>query len=251
MYFNTIKIQNNPYCFTFIVNFLYRTQVNSFKYTNSTYQSSINGSESLSTNVYTFRYIFGLIQALPERWRLTIDIVPNICADFKEPIGNEDFIFYGAVLAMKRVGPNREYGFGLAYASYVSLFEGPFIIPIYTLIKKKGKLTTRMILPTYFQQLYELNKNTQVGYRIDIDGNFHNVLYNKELAEFDLNAISNIKLTAGPYIQRKLFGDLYLNGKIGIIPVNYFSVLDDKRDKELSFFTGSNIYAKFGLSLLK
>lgn len=80
---------------------------------------------------------------------------------------------------------------------------------------------------------------------------FHNVLYNKELAEFDLNAISNIKLTAGPYIQRKLFGDLYLNGKIGIIPVNYFSVLDDKRDKELSFFTGSNIYAKFGLSLLK
>ena len=108
-----------------------------------------------------------------------------------------------------------------------------------------------MIFPTYFQQLYEINRNTQVGYRIDIDGNFHNVMCSKEIEEFDLNAISNIKLIAGPYIQQKLFGDLYLNGKIGIIPVNYFCVLDDKRDKELNFFTGSNIYVKFGLSLLK
>ena len=152
---------------------------------------------------------------------------------------------------MKRAGPNRKYGFGLAYASYVSLFEGPFIIPLYTSIKKKGKLTTRMILPTYFQQLYELNNNTQVGYRIDIDGNFHNLMCSKEIEEFDLNAISNIKLTAGPYIQRKLFGDFYLNGKIGIIPINFFCILDDNRNKELSYFTKSNIYIKFGISLLK
>jgi hypothetical protein len=67
---------------------------NSIKYNNNTYQSSTNGTDLYSTNVHTFRYIFGLIQALPERWRLTVNLVPNICTDFKEPIGSEDFFLW-------------------------------------------------------------------------------------------------------------------------------------------------------------
>lgn len=213
------------------------------------YVAEIDSQEaSIQETYHSFQYTLGLIQVLPKRWRLLLNVSPTLASDFREPLSSDDFVLQLSAMAMKRSGTHFQYGFGLAYTNR---FGRPLLLPILSLTYKKDNWLTTAVIPAYISQFYIFSDRSRVGVTAAIYGNLYNVSRDNAALSLDLNRVSYSRITIGPEYQLRLFKDLYLNTKAGIVVRNILEFQDDDLNTELDLEVGRKLFFNVGLRLLK
>ncbi|TLX73512.1 hypothetical protein E9993_15490 [Labilibacter sediminis] len=188
----------------------------------------------------------GLIVALKNRWKLISVVTPTLASDFEKKVSSDDFLTQASVIAAKRTSPFCEYGFGLALTTR---FGRELLIPLATLTYKKNNWTTLMILPAYLSQYYEIN-NTKIGLKMSIFGNLYN-LSNPPNDNIEMDKLGYSRITIGPDISTKLFGNFYLNFNAGLAVRNKLESINTNKQVEMELSTKEKFFFNIGISLLK
>jgi hypothetical protein len=197
---------------------------------------------------HSIQYRIGILKVLPKSWKFLINAAPTIASDFKESIQSDDFIVQASTMLTKRSSPAFEYGFGV---SYTTRYGNPFIIPLASIIYKKKKWLSLMILPAYISHYYTFNKNTRLGLKMAVNGSFYNASFNNGVSMFDLNRVSYSRINIGPDFQTRLFSDFFINIGTGIAMRNILAFEDDDFNKELEFNVDKKVFFNIGIKFLK
>ncbi len=224
---------------------------NSLSYVYSKYFSEFNQHSDALHRFHTLNYNVGIIRMLPKYWTFSVNLSPILSSDFKDKINSDDFRYNVSVMAQKRANEYFEYGIGLGYASYVSYVEGGFVVPFFSMTYKNNRNTTRMIFPSFIHQSYAINPNTDLGFRIAMNGSLKNMAGFDNSGNLDLNRISESGVLIGPDLQKKVWGDFYLNVNCGVSVSNRIQFQDNSLKKEMEVDAHQKFYFGIGLVLLK
>ncbi len=224
---------------------------NSLSYLNSKYTSEFEQQPEVSHSFHTINYNIGIIKVYPKHWILAVNLIPSLSSDFKEKINSDDFNYNISVMAQKRASENLEYGFGLSYASYVSIVEGGLVVPLISMIYKNNRHITHFLLPSFIHHSYEINSTTNIGFRMAVNGNLNNLMATDNSQNFDLNRISESGVLIGPDFQKKLWGDFHLNINCGMSVGNRIQLQDNGLKTEMEVDVHKRFYFGIGIVLLK
>ncbi|MEP4095810.1 DUF6268 family outer membrane beta-barrel protein [Reichenbachiella sp.] len=197
---------------------------------------------------HAIEYTLGLIQVLPQRWRLIATATPMLSSDFEESISSDDFLLQATGLAIKRSNEYLEYGFGF---TYTTKFGNPLLLPVLKLTYKKNKWSTLISLPSYASQFYDINEKTKIGLKIAVFGNAFNASFREGLYSSDVNRVVYSRITLGPEIQVRLIKDLYFNASSGIRLRNILEVQDSDLSTIGDFDIDNQLFFNVGLKILK
>ena len=224
---------------------------NNMAYQLSKYNIRTESGGSEHSNFHTIKFNIGFIFVLPSKWTIAINGIPNCSSDFKTSLNSDDFRYYVSAFARKRANTNCAYGFGLAYASYVAYFEHALIVPLFSITYKQNRYTTRMVLPSFIHQSFELNPKTELGINLGVNSNMFNMTYPNNTTGFDLNSLNETKFYIEPTFQRKLFGDIYLNFSLGYNVKRTIQIQDNEFKNEADLDINNKYYYRIGVVLLK
>lgn len=223
---------------------------NGLEYGYARYRLITRAGDRSSRAFHSIKYNLGLIKVLANRKTLAINVIPVFSSDFNKMTGNA-LIYNAAALMMKRKSPNFEYGFGVAFTSYVSRFESPLVVPLISMTYVDGKHTTKMVLPSFISQRYALNERTDLMLEFKVMGALYDMVYTNPSTAYDLNGFSETKFLLGPKVRYRVTGDFYLNMEGGLVFGNQVIIQDDQRKSELEIQSDERFYLKLGLAVLK
>lgn len=223
--------------------------LNKIQYTLFNYEADfeIDALDS-EKDFHAIEYTLGIVHKLPKDWKVIASVTPMLSSDFEESISSDDFLMQANALAIKRSGPNFEYGFGL---TYTTKFGDPLLLPVLRMTYKKNNWTTLVSLPSYVSQYYNFNEKTKVGLKAAVYGNAFNATFDGNIYNSDVNRVVYSRITVGPEFQVKLFRDLYLNASSGVSLRNILEVQDTDLNTIGDFDIDNKFFLNVGLKILK
>lgn len=170
------------------------------------YNSPLFSATETTKNLHNVSLSMTLVQKLNKKWSLIAVAIPTLASDFETSLSGHDFLFQGTLFASAKLNDKWSLGGG---ALYTAQLGDPRFLPVVQLKYQHNKHFVNVLLPSFVNYLYTLDKQEKwhLGVRLATNGgNFnvnnqdftqlipnsiHNILYSR----INMGAVLNIRLT--------------------------------------------------------
>jgi hypothetical protein len=192
------------------------------------YDQNIAFDSNRPDKIHEVKSVIYVKYPLSKSWSVVGLAMPSLASDFKGSLSNHDVVLQGALALTRKINiaSDLEIGLGL-FATYV--FGELQFIPAFILNYESanGKWIGQAYWPR-FSMLYNINKNSQVGFAASIDGTEYNLKSYIDLqGEFVDNADFTI-IHTGPQYNRRVYKDIWLQVQGGIAFGNQYQLFDSE-----------------------
>jgi Domain of unknown function (DUF6268) len=156
-------------------------------------------------NLHTATLSLMLIQKMGEKWTLIAGLTPTFASDFEEKLSSDDVLMQGVLLASKKLNDKWSLGGGVVYTTQLG---DPRFLPAVQLSYRRDKHLVKVLLPSYVNYLYTVDKSEKwrLGFRLATNGGNFNI-NNQDFRQGIPNPINKIiqsRVNMGAVIHHRL-----------------------------------------------
>jgi Domain of unknown function (DUF6268) len=192
------------------------------------YDENVPVDANRPDKIHELKSVIFIKYPISKSWSIVGLAMPSLASDFKGNLSNDDVVLQGALALTKKIeiASDLEVGLGL-FATYV--FGELQFIPAFTVNYESAN--RKWIGQAYwprFSMLYNINKNSQVGFAASIDGTEYNL---KNYSDLQGESIDNADFTiihSGLQYNRRVYKDFWLQMQGGVAFGNQYKLFDSE-----------------------